>query len=182
MLRVYLGHGAWGTPEAMAPWVDGLRSRGVEAHAVALPRGRAERGIAPFAAQLPDAPGVVVGGHSLGGRVATLVAAGDSAAPGRRHPVAGVIGLSYPLHPPGDPAAAAGRTAHWPAISVPVLLMSGCSDPYARFDLLEAAASRLRDGRLVAYPGMGHDLSAVREDALGRIAAFLRSLSVEDPR
>jgi pimeloyl-ACP methyl ester carboxylesterase len=103
MLRVYLGHGAWGTPEAMAPWVDGLRSRGIEAHAVALPRGRAERGIAPFAAQLPDAPGVVVGGHSLGGRVATLIAAGGPAVPERRHPVAGVLGLSYPLHRPSDP-------------------------------------------------------------------------------
>ena len=181
MLRVFLGHGAWGAPQAMAPWVDGLRSRGVDAHGVALPRGRAERGIVPFAAQLPDGPGVVVGGHSLGGRVATLLAAGGAAVPDRRCPLAAVLGLSYPLHPRGDPGSAVDRTAHWPSIGAPVLLLSGARDPYARLDLLEAAAGRLPDGQLVVYPGLGHDLSPVREDALDRIVAFLRSLDGGGP-
>ncbi len=66
--------------------------------------------------------------------------------------------------------------AHWPAIDVPALLLSGTSDPFARIDLLEAAMPKLRDGRLVTYPKLGHGLLPVREDVLTRIAAFLAEI------
>jgi len=178
MAQIWLGHGAWGSQASMAPWVEGLRARGLDAAGVALPRGRAERGVVPFAAQVPDAPGMVVGGHSLGGRVATLLAAGVAGAPERRHGVAGVVALSFPLHLPRRPDPTLSRADHWPSIEVPVLLVAGDADPYAEIGLLRAAVARLPCGEVVVYPGFGHDLGLVRHDALDRIAAFVRSLGV----
>ena len=81
--------------------------------------------------------------------------------------------LSYPLHAPGAPDKAAERTAHWPDIRCPVLLLSGESDPFARIGLLREAAPRLALAELVTYPGLGHTLRPVMADALDRIAAFL---------
>ncbi|HEU0244884.1 MAG TPA: alpha/beta family hydrolase [Candidatus Limnocylindrales bacterium] len=179
MTRIYLGHGASGTAASMQPWVDGLRARGFEAHAVELPRRRAEDAVAAYEAQVPDEPGVVIGGHSFGGRVASLAVAGvrvDGAAP-RTHPYAGLVCLSYPLHRPGAPETAAARIAHWPSISVPALLLSGTSDPFARIELLEAAMPTMAHGRLVTYPRLGHTLKAAQADALDRIAAFLADLA-----
>jgi predicted alpha/beta-hydrolase family hydrolase len=174
MLRIYLGHGAAGSAASMAPWVDGLRDRGFEAHALTLPRRKAEDAVAAFEAQVPDEPGVVVGGHSFGGRVASLSAAGTGrpeGEPARRY--AALVCLSYPLHRPGAPETAGIRTAHWPSITIPVLLLSGTSDPFARIDLLEGALPLLARGRLETWPRLGHGLLPVREAALDRIAAFL---------
>jgi predicted alpha/beta-hydrolase family hydrolase len=174
MLRIYLGHGAAGSAATMAPWVDGLRERGFEAHALTLPRRKAEDAIAAFEEQVPDAPGVVVGGHSFGGRVASLSAAGVGRSVGvARRRYAALVCLSYPLHRPGAPETAGARTAHWREIAIPALLLSGTSDPFARIDLLEAALPMLARGRLEAWPRLGHGLLPVRDAALDRIAAFL---------
>ena len=178
VIRVYLGHGASGTAASMRPWVDGLAARGIEAHAVELPKRKAEDTVATYEAQVPDEPGVVIGGHSFGGRVASLAVAGvrvAGAAP-RAHPYAGLICLSYPMHPPGKPENAAARVAHWPAIDVPALLLSGTSDPFARIELLETAMPALRGGTLVTYPKLGHGLKPVQADALDKMAAFIASL------
>jgi predicted alpha/beta-hydrolase family hydrolase len=159
----------------MAPWVDGLRARGIEAHALELPKRKAEDTVAAFEAQVPDEPGAVIGGHSFGGRVASLAVAGVRVpfAAVRVNPYVGLVCLSYPLHRPGGPETADARMAHWPAIEVPALLLSGTSDPFARIDLLEAAMPRLPDGRLVTYPKLGHGLLPMREDVLERMATFL---------
>jgi predicted alpha/beta-hydrolase family hydrolase len=180
MRRIWLGHGASGDAASMAPWIDGLRGLGFEAHPLTLPRRRAEDAVAALEAQVPDEPGIVIGGHSFGGRVASLAVAGVRA-PGatRAHPYAGLVCLSYPLHRPGAPETAAARTDHWPAIRVPALLLSGTSDPFARIDLLEAVMASLSQGSLVTYPGVGHGLKPVLPDALDRIAAFLRGLDGE---
>ncbi len=176
MVQVWLAHGASGTPASMAPWVDGLVARGIDAAAVALPRGSAERAVRRFSDQVPDAPGMVVGGRSFGGRVASLLAAGGTGVPPRVHPVAAIVALSYPLHRPGRPDPGLARAAHWPALTAPVLLLSGSADPFADLALLRAAAAHLPRGELVLYKGLGHDLAAVREDVLDRIAAFVGSL------
>jgi predicted alpha/beta-hydrolase family hydrolase len=170
-IRLYLGHGASGSAASMAPFVDGLARRGLEAHALQLPKRRAEDAIAALLEQVPDGPGVVLGGHSFGGRVASLaVAAGD-------RPYAGLVCFSYPLHRPGAPDMEA-RTAYWPRIECPALLLSGERDPFARIDLLRAALPRLARGSLVTYPGLGHALRPVLEDALDRVAAFVAALEV----
>lgn len=178
MIRIWLGHGASGTAASMAPWVDGLRARGFEAHAVELPKRKAEAAVAAYEAQVPDEPGMVIGGHSFGGRVASLAVAGvrEGGAPARVHPYVGLVCLSYPLHRPGAPETAAARTAHWPAITVPALLLSGTSDPFATIGLLEASMPTMPMGRLVTYPKLGHTLKPVQADALDRVAAFLAEL------
>jgi len=152
----------------MAPHVAGLRARGFEAHAVQLPRGRAEAAVATYRLGVPPSSGAVIGGHSFGGRVASLLAADGG--------YAALILLSYPLHPPGATERSDERTAHWPRINCPVLLLSGDRDPFARISLLRQAAERLPAGRLVIYPGIGHGVGPVLDQALDEVAAFVRSL------
>jgi len=169
-LRIYLGHGASGTAASMAAHVEGLRKRGFEAFALDLPKRKAEDAVPAFEALVPDGPGVVVGGHSYGGRVASLSAAG-----GRRR-YGALVCFSYPLHPPGAVDRAEARRAHWPDISCPALLLSGESDPFARIDLLRAAMPALRNGRLITWPRLGHGLGPVLDEALDEVATFLAGL------
>jgi predicted alpha/beta-hydrolase family hydrolase len=169
-MRIYIGHGASGDATSMAPHVEGLRSRGLEGHALSLPKGKAEAALPAFLRQVPDEPDVVVGGQSFGGRVASLaVAAGDRS-------YAGLVCFSYPLHRPGDPASGL-RTEHWPRIACPVLLLSGEADPFARIDLLREAVTLLPEAELVTYPRLGHTLRPVLDDVLDRVAAFMRGLA-----
>jgi predicted alpha/beta-hydrolase family hydrolase len=168
-LRVFLGHGASGTAASMAPFVRGLRDRGIDATAIDLPRRKAEDALPAFHAVVPTTEDVAVGGHSYGGRVASLAAAEPDA------PYAALVLFSYPLHPPGRPERAAARVEHWPRISCPVLLLSGESDPFARIALLRDAVRQLPDAELVTYPRLGHTLKPVLGDALDRAAAFLRA-------
>jgi predicted alpha/beta-hydrolase family hydrolase len=166
-LQVFLGHGASGTAASMAPWVEGLGSRGIAAEAIDLPRRKAEDALPAFHQAVPSREDVVVGGHSYGGRVASLAAAQPDA------PYRALVLLSYPLHPPGRSESWDVRTAHWPSIRCPVLLLSGESDPFARIDLLRAAVPRLPRAELVTWPRLGHGLRPVLDEALDRIAGFL---------
>lgn len=75
---------------------------------------------------------LVIGGRSMGGRLASMVAADEGPALG----VAGVVCLAYPLHPPGRPDRL--RVDHWPRLSVPILLVSGTRDAMAPADSLQA--------------------------------------------
>jgi predicted alpha/beta-hydrolase family hydrolase len=85
--------------------------------------------------------------------------------------------LAYPLHRPGHPGTAPERAGHWERITVPSLLLSGDRDPFARIELLEAAAATLADGVLVTWPRVGHSLADVRVEVLDRLAVFLRCLA-----
>jgi pimeloyl-ACP methyl ester carboxylesterase len=67
------------------------------------------------------------------------------------------------------------RTAHWPRISCPVLLLSGDRDPFARVAQLREAVRRLPAAELVIFPGIGHGIGPVFDEALDRVAAFVRS-------
>ena len=169
-----LGHGASGPAATMAPHVEGLRARGIDAGAIDLPKGRAERAVPLFAAQMAGSTGprIAVGGHSFGGRVASIAAA--DACDADWPPLALVL-LSYPLHPPGRPDEWEVRTAHWPRLTCPVILLSGTSDPFAQPALLRRAVlERLPTAELVTYPRQGHGLGAVLDDVLDRVAAFVR--------
>ena len=170
-LTVYLGHGASGNAASMAGHVAGLERRGFAARAIDLPRGKADAAVPAWRAAVPDGRDSVVGGQSFGGRVASLAAA----EPGADY--AAIVLFSYPLHPPGDPGKAEARVAHWPAITCPVLLISGESDPLARIELLRTAVQLLPNAELVTYPRLGHTLKPVLDDALDRTAAFLLGLA-----
>ena len=99
-LRIFLGHGASGTAASMAPFVDGLRARGLDATAIDLPqaqgRGRAP-GVPPRRSR--RRADVVVGGHSFGGRVASLAAAEPDA------PYAALVLLQLPAPSARRPGA-----------------------------------------------------------------------------
>jgi len=156
----------------MRPYVDGLKRRGVDAMAVTLKPGRsvpkAERAIPLFREQVPDLPQAIIGGHSFGGRVASLLAAEEACA--------GLVLFSYPLHAPGKPEAWRERSAHWARIACPVLLLSGEADPFAQIDLLRKAVRQLGKAELVTYPRAGHGLAGVLDQALDRAAAFVQGL------
>ena len=164
---IYLAHGASGNAASMQPYVDGLAKRGLGAATVQLPRGAAERALDPYRAQVADYRDAIIGGHSFGGRVASMLAAEE--------PPRALVLLSYPLHRPGRPNEQ--RTAHWPSISCPVLLLSGEADQFARIDLLRAAVRLLPNAQLHTYPGVRHGLRVVLDDALDRIAAFVGGLA-----
>ena len=166
-VSVWLGHGASGGPETMTPYIDALASRGVRAAALRLPRCAAERAMGALREQVGSGlVHAVIGGHSFGGRVASLVAA--------QTPSAGLILLSYPLHRPGHPDEL--RIEHWPEIRCPVLVLSGGRDQFARVDLLRKAVKRLAHADVHVYSGMRHGLTAVAGDVAERIAAFLAGL------
>jgi len=174
-VRFYVAHGASGSSASMRPHVEGLKRRGIEARAIDLPVRTAEDVVPRFREIVPDTappggPLIAVGGQSYGGRVATLAAAAEGT------DYAGIVCFSYPLHPPGRPEQAQARSAHWPNIRCPVLLLSGEADPFARIELLRAAVPLLRDGELHTYPKLGHSLKTVLDDALDRAAEFLANL------
>ena len=113
----------------------------------------------------------MISGQSYGGRVASLLAAEPEPS------CAALVCFSYPLHRPGHPDWDV-RSSHWPDIDVPVLLLSGESDPFAKLDLLRrATGERLPKARLVTYPKVGHSLKPVLDDALDQAAAFIRELT-----
>jgi predicted alpha/beta-hydrolase family hydrolase len=144
-----------------------LKKLELDAKALTLPRGAAERALQPLRDQVgPGIDNAVIGGHSFGGRVASMVAA--ETAPGA------LILLSYPLHRPGHPEDP--RTAHWPKISCPVLLLSGDNDQFARIDLLRSEVGKLRHHQLHVYPGLRHGLLKVSGDVCQRIADFVAKL------
>src|SRR4029077_8726798 len=134
-----LGHGASGDSRSMRPWVVALAPLGVAAIALDLPRGNAERAVVVMRGMLAEHQGAAVGGHSYGGRVASLLAAEQD--------VRALVLLSYPLHRPGHPEEL--RTEHWPRISCPILLLSGDRDPFARVALLRTEVARLPNAQLI---------------------------------
>lgn len=82
-----------------------------------------------------DAPGrLVIGGKSMGGRVASMVA--DELYPEGR--IAGLLCLGYPFHPVGRPERL--RTAHLAALRTPALIVQGTRDPFGTRDEVAAYA------------------------------------------
>lgn len=169
--RILLAPGASGTIDRLREHERGLSARGMDVRLVELPKGKAERAIPVYGRALDteDVATTIVGGHSFGGRVASLLVAG--------RPVAGLVLLSYPLHAPGRKEAWEERTAHWPGIDFPVLLLSGESDPFAELALLRRAVRQLPKATLVTYPGVGHGLGPVLARALDEVSAFAQRLS-----
>ena len=166
--RILLAPGASGNPKQLAPHAAGLRDRGYDVEIVSLPKGTVERAMPVYRDAIGADPSKIVsGGQSFGGRVATLIAAED--------PPAALVLFAYPLHAPGRQEAWRERSAHWPRIACPVLLLSGESDPFARIDLLREAVGQLSAVTLVTYPGIGHGVGPVLDEALDEVDRFLRT-------
>jgi predicted alpha/beta-hydrolase family hydrolase len=127
---------------------DGVR-RGPDREPVLLATWRAA------IAALGDPARLVIGGKSMGGRMASRVA--DESG------VRGLLCLGYPFHPPGKPEQL--RTAHLEALRTPALVLQGTRDPFGTPD--EVAGYRLAPGIRVHWIEDG-DHSLVPRKASGR--------------
>ncbi|WP_029290835.1 alpha/beta family hydrolase [Cellulomonas sp. HZM] len=109
---------------------------------------------------------IVLGGRSFGGRMASMAVA-------QGQPAAGLVLLSYPLHPPGKPDRL--RVEHLPDVRVPVLAVSGERDPFGSPDeLSEHLASLGGPLTLVVVPG---DHSPRDDSAVAAVVSdWLRTL------
>lgn len=163
IVRVVLGHGASGNAASMKPYVVGFKRRGIDAVAVDLPRGGAERAVPVFIKTSGRGREVVGGGQSFGGRVASMAAVEAE--------FGGLVLFSYPLHRPGFPDQL--RTEHWPRIECPTLFLSGDRDPFANIDLLKEKIKLIRHAQLEVFKGQGHGLLAVLDQALDVAADFI---------
>src|SRR5205809_7931288 len=92
IMRVVLGHGASGNAASMKPYVVGFKRRGIDAVAVDLPRGVAEKAVPVFIKTSGRGHEGVGGGQAFGGRGASM-AASDARS-------GGVVRLCYPLQRP----------------------------------------------------------------------------------
>lgn len=119
---------------------------------------------------------VFIGGKSLGGRVASLIA-DEQFARGR---IAGLVCLGYPFHPPGKPAQL--RTSHLEKLQCPALIVQGERDPFGsreevvQFPLSGSISLRwISDGDHDFGPrgGSGTTRKANLSDAADAVAAFV---------
>jgi predicted alpha/beta-hydrolase family hydrolase len=98
---------------------------------------------------------IFLGGHSYGGRQSSMLCAELS----KEEPdlVAGLLLLSYPLHPPRKPEQQ--RTQHLPDLRTPTLFVSGTRDPFGTIEELERAIKMIpAKTKLLPIEGAGHDL------------------------
>jgi predicted alpha/beta-hydrolase family hydrolase len=165
-MKVVLGHGASGNAASMKPYVVGFERRGIDAIAVDLPRGGAERAVPVFIKASGRGHDVIGGGQSFGGRVASMAAIEAD--------FGGLILFSYPLHRPGFTDQL--RTEHFPSIRCPTLFLSGDRDPFARIELLKKWVKVVPNSRLEIFEGQGHGLLKVLDRALDAATAFLKEL------
>ncbi len=107
---------------------------------------------------------VWLGGHSYGGRQASMLAA--------EHPglVDGLLLLSYPLHPPKKPEQL--RTTHFPKLQTRAVFFHGSRDPFGTIDELEKAIQLIpAETRLIVVEGAGHDLGRNHAELASRVVA-----------
>jgi uncharacterized protein len=123
--------------------------------------------------------GLFIGGKSMGGRIATQVAAAD-----RERAIAGLVLLGYPLHPPGRPETL--RAAHLPAIGRPMLFVQGSRDTFGTpAELAPILAPLAPSPTLHVVEGGDHSLkvarrdpalqAATRDDVLNVIVGWIRA-------
>jgi len=122
-------------------------------------------------------PWVAIGGKSLGGRVASYVAAAGA-------PVRGVVFLGYPLHPAGRPDAL--RADHLPTVPAPMLFVQGTRDTLCELDRLRPVLATLPRALLHTIEGGDHSFRVPRrtgrrdedvwDEIVGVTARWLRGL------
>lgn len=181
-VRLVLSHGAGGTlrTPALVRYAEACARHGIETLCVNMPyaeqgRRRPDRTAVVEAAwraiisQTREGCGrLLAGGRSYGGRMAShAVAAGEACD--------GLVFLSYPLHPPGQPDKL--RDAHLQDIHVPMLFLQGDRDVFATLDLLRATVASLPTARLELLEGADHGL-AIRGRSAAEVTEELATRTV----
>ena len=113
---------------------------------------------------------VFLGGHSYGGRQATMLAAEEPRL------ADGLLLLSYPLHPPRKPTEL--RTAHFPRLATPSLFVHGSRDPFGSLDEVRSALILIpAPTQLFAVDRVGHELLPKTESSQlpGQIVAAFQN-------
>jgi uncharacterized protein len=117
---------------------------------------------------------VFLGGHSYGGRQASMLAAAEPGLVDR------LLLLSYPLHPQERPGEL--RTGHFPRLQTPALFLHGTRDGFGSIDEM-AAALKLIAARTELLPiaGAGHELVSKRnrEEAIKLVVEAFRSFAYD---
>ncbi len=123
------------------------------------------------AAPLLAAGGVVLGGRSMGGRMCSMAVAD----PDEPLAAAGLVLISYPLHPPGK--ADRLRVEHFPRLTLPCLFVHGTRDPFGSPDELVAHTAAI-PGRVTHHwvDGGRHDLGGADADVAAAVATWLTTL------
>jgi predicted alpha/beta-hydrolase family hydrolase len=153
-VTIILGHGAGADQMSgfMRMAAEGLAARGLDAMTFNFVYKEKKRGAPDPKAKLEacyraviEAAGkqkklsdnqLVIGGKSMGGRIASQVAAEDSAG------IAGLVYLGYPLHPPGRLDKL--RDEHLPQIKAPMLFVQGARDAFGTEDEIKAIIKKHR--------------------------------------
>lgn len=120
-----------------------------------------------------------LGGHSYGGRQATMLCAAEPDL------VVGMLLLSYPLHPPRKPAQL--RVQHLPELRVPALFVHGTRDPFGSIEEMESALKMVpAKTELLKLDGAGHDLGfkakSKPEELVERVVEAFQDLFGSHPR
>ena len=197
-LTLLLGHGAGAnqTSGFMRLFADGLAARGFDVvtfNFVYMERGRSvpdpkAKLESCFRAVIDAAlnhrklkkNGLIVGGKSMGGRIASQVIAGDDVSE-----VVGLVFLGYPLHPPGNPAKL--RVEHLEHVRKPMLFVQGTRDSLGTPEEIQPFVKKLRPpATIYAIEGGDHSFKApkkfgltqeeVYEAAMDQIDRWARSL------
>jgi uncharacterized protein len=109
--------------------------------------------IAVEAARAPNGAKLILGGRSMGGRAASMLAAEGFACDG-------LLLFAYPLHPAGKPDRL--RDAHLAQIGVPVLCFNGTRDALCTRELMEAAVGGLPNWTMHWLEGADHSFRVLK--------------------
>ena len=125
--------------------------------------------IPAIAARLGTDPGcLVLGGRSMGGRMCSMAVAEGM-------PAAGLVLLSYPLHPPKKPENL--RTAHFPEIDVPCLFISGDRDPFGSPEEFDQHLPTIKGQVTVVWlEGERHDPRKADAEIVAAVSDWLEAL------
>lgn len=125
--------------------------------------------IPAIAARLEVDPGsLVLGGRSMGGRMCSMAVAEGM-------PAAGLVLLSYPLHPPKKPDNL--RTQHFGAVGVPCLFISGDRDPFGSPEEFSAHLPAIKGPvTSVWLEGEGHDPKKSDAAIVAAVGGWLETL------
>ena len=115
--------------------------------------------VANWAVRQEDRPSerLLLGGKSMGGRMATHLAAAGFTVGDGGPPLRGIVALGYPLHPPGKPEQL--RDAHLPKIAVPVLIVQGSRDAFGTPAELTPVVARMAAAPVTVHVVEGGDHS-----------------------